>query len=179
MDRFLWLPDREHDMVNAKQIGILVVAILIGGGFAFGGIASYAGITGGGQQNSQGEFNAVVPEQNYQETPYNMSLREQQVLAYNEDIVFVNAFYENESQKEQLQQLQNLPNRFDNRVYVSVASSSSSSEILISYGLVDFPSAVVTGGSGVSQPDNVTAPQVSDAVCDVFRSLGDQSAQCL
>lgn len=166
-------------MASLEQYGIVVVAILIGGGFAFGGIASYAGIVGDTGQSNQGEFNAEVPDQNYQETPYNMSLREQQVLAYNEDIVFVNVFYENESQKEQLQQLQNLPDRFDNRVYVSVASSSSNSEILISYGLVEFPSAVVTGGSGVNQPEDVTVQQVSDAVCDGFRSLGDQSAECL
>jgi len=167
-------------MVNAKQIGIFVVAILIGGGFAFGGIASYAGIVGGGQQpQGKGEFDATVPEQNYQESPYNMSLREQRVLAYNNDVVFVNTFYENEEQKEQLQQLQSLVQRFDSRVYVSVANSSSNSEILISYGLVEFPSAVVTGGSGVSQPENVTVERVSEAVCDGFRNLGDQSAECL
>lgn len=166
-------------MATVQQIGIFVVAILIGGGFAFGGIASYAGIVGDTGQSSQGEFDGEVPDQNYQETPYNMSLREQQVLAYNDDVVFVNAFYENESQKEQLENLQNLPQRFDNRVYVSVASSSSASEILISYGLVEFPSAVVTGGSGVSQPENVTVSSISEAVCNGFRSLGDQSAQCL
>jgi hypothetical protein len=166
-------------MASLEQYGIVVVAVLIGGGFAFGGIASYAGIVGDTGQSNQGEFDAQVPEQNYQETPYNMSLREQRTLAYSEDIVFVNAFYENESQKEQLEPLQNLPDRFDNRVYVSVASSSSSSEILISYGLVEFPSAVVTGGSSVNQPENVTAQQVSDAICDGFRSLGDQSAECL
>lgn len=166
-------------MVTANQIGIFVVAILIGGGFAFGGIASYAGIVGNTGQSSQGEFDAEMPTQNYQESPYNMSLREQQALAYRNDVVFVNAFYENAEQKEQLQRLQELTQRFDNRVYVSVASSSSSSEILISYGLVEFPSAVVNGGSGVSQPENVTVDQVSEAICDGFRSLGDQSAQCL
>jgi hypothetical protein len=167
-------------MVNAKQLGIFAVAILIGGGFAFGGIASYAGIVGDTGQSGQGEFDAEMPEQNYQESAYNMSLREQRALAYNNDVVFVNAFYENETQKEQLQtELQSLPQRFDNRVYVGLASSSSTSEILISYGLVEFPSAVVTGGSGVSQPDQVNSQQVSEAVCDGFRSLGDQSAECL
>lgn len=165
-------------MAELRQYGVLVVALLIGGGFAFGGIASYAGIVGdtGG---SQGEFDGELPSSNYQEQPYNMSLREQRVLAYRNDVVFVNAFYDNAEQRERLQEFQSLPSVFDDRVYVSVANSSASSEILITYGIVDFPAAVVTGGSGVMQPENVTQSSISSSVCEMFRSLGDQSAQCL
>lgn len=166
-------------MANLQQYGIVVVAVLIGGGFAFGGIASYSGLVGDTQSSDQNGFNAEIPSTQYQESPYNMSLREQQTLAYNEDVVFVNAFYENESQREDLQELETVSDRFGDRVYVSVASSDSGSEILIEYGIIEFPSAVVTGGAGVSQPDNVTVESVSSAVCDGFRSLGDQSAECL
>lgn len=166
-------------MANLKQYGIVVMGLLLGGGFAFGGIASYSGLVNTGSSGGQQQFNATLPSKNYQETPYDMSLREQRTLAYNDDIVFVNAFYDTEEQRDRMQDLQQLPERFDNRVYVSVANSSSNSDIMIAYGLVDFPGAVVTGGTGSTQPGNVTVDSVSEAVCDSFRSLGSQSAQCL
>lgn len=166
-------------MASLAQYGTLVVALLLGGGFAFGGIASYAGLVGSNTDSSQQQRRAVMPSQNYQEQPFNMSVREQRVLAYNNDVVFVNAFYDTAEQKQELQSLQNLPDRFDGRVYVSLANSTSNSDIMISYGLVDFPSVIVAGASGTSQPGNMTNSAVSDAVCASFRSLGDQSAQCL
>jgi ABC-type Fe3+-hydroxamate transport system substrate-binding protein len=165
-------------MASLNQYGIVVMALLLGGGFAFGGIASYSGLVNTGSNNQQ-EFNASMPSQNYQETPYDMSLREQRVLAYNRDIVFVNAFYETEDQRSGMQNFQQLAETFDDRVYVSVANSSANSDIMIAYGLVDFPAAVVMGGGGATQTENVTVESVSQAVCDSFRSLGKQSAQCL
>ncbi|PSG98745.1 MAG: hypothetical protein BRC29_01295 [Nanohaloarchaea archaeon SW_7_43_1] len=167
-------------MLDLKQLGTLLIGAFAVGGFAFGGMVNWSGISGGGQQpQGSGELDATMPEQNYQESPYKMNWREQRVLANKNDVVFVNAFYENEEQKEQLQKLQSLVQRFDKRVYVSVASSSSNSKIMIHYGIYEFPSAVVNGGSSISQPENVTVERISEAACDGFRNLGDQTSECL
>lgn len=175
---FLWFPLDVFYMTDLKQYGILVVALMLGGGFAFGGIASYAGLVDTGSSDRE-QQRVTMPEQNYKEKPFNMSSRGQQALAYNRDVVFVNAFYETGEQRQQLQDLQQLPERFDDRVYVSVANSSADSDLMISYGIVEFPAVVVMGGSGSAQPENITVSAVSDAVCDSLRSLGEQSAQCL
>lgn len=108
-----------------------------------------------------------------------MSMREQRVLAYNNDVAFVNAYYGNEEQRQQLRELKSLSNSFDGRVYVSVANSSAPSDIKINYGIVNYPAIVVMGANGATQPDNMTVSAVSEAICASFRSLGDQSAQCL
>ena len=55
------------NMAGWEQYGIVLVAVLIGGGFAFGGIASYAGLTGGNSNNNQDQFNASIPSQQYSE----------------------------------------------------------------------------------------------------------------
>lgn len=175
---FLSLAIKNQNMTKWEQYGILIVALLIGGGFAFGGIASYAGITGGNQQQDNG-FNASIPAQNYKEGSFGMDSREELAVARAEDIVFVHGFYENETQKQQLQYLQQLPQDFNDRVYVSLVSTSEGSDILIDFGIIDFPAVVVIGGGGSSQPDDLSVSSVEEEVCDSFRQLGSLSAKCL
>lgn len=169
-------------MVNWKQLGIAFVALLIGGGFAFGGIASYAGIVDGGSSNQNQDYNTTMPSSNYQEKPFHLDAQEQRILAYQRDVVFVNGFYENQEQKQQLQQLQDLTGEFNGRIYVSLANSTSDSDVLYTYGLTEFPKVVVIGGNQQYQGQpisEVTNSRVSGEVCDAFRQLGNNAAKCL
>ena len=168
-------------MATLKQIGIAIIGLAIGGGFAFGGMASYAGMVNSGDSSQQDEFNASMPSSNYQEAAFSTSSREQRILAYNNDAVFVNAFYDNQSQKEELEQLQDLPSKFDNKVYVSLANSTANSDILYKYGLTDFPSAVVIGGNPDYQGQVLREPgkeEVSTEICNALRNLGSAASQC-
>lgn len=169
------------NMATLKQIGIAIIGIAIGGGFAFGGIASYSGMVDSGQNNQQQEFNASMPSDNYQEAAFDLSAQEQKVLAYNNRAVFVNAFYDNQSQKQDMTQLQDISSDFSGRVYVSLANSTSDSDILYSYGLTEFPAVVVIGGQPERQPQilrDSDSQQVSREICNAFRQLGSAASQC-
>ncbi|MBC5792794.1 MAG: hypothetical protein H8Z69_02020 [Nanohaloarchaea archaeon] len=168
--------------MDLQQIFILIIGLSIAGGFAFGGIAQFSGITGGGgSNNQQQEFNATLPSQNYMESSYSLSAREQRVLAVQNDIVFVNSFYSNQSQFEDMKQLESVPQDFGNRVYVNLVNSSSTNDVLYNYGITEFPKAVVIGGSrqGVTTVSNVSTSTISSSACKVFATLGDQAANCL
>lgn len=169
-------------MADWRQIGTVIIGLAIGGGFAFGGIASYAGLTGG-NANQQQEFNATLPSTKYVESPFDLGPREQRLLAYRNDIVFVNSYYDTPEQKQRMsEELSNLSGRFNGRVYVSLANSTSNSDILYQYGLTEFPTVVIVGGNQQyrGQPiRDVTTEKVSSEICDAFRQLGSNAAQCL
>jgi len=168
-------------MATWQQIGIAVIGIVIGGGFAFGGIASYAGLTNS-QAQQQNEINTTMPSSNYQERPLQLDSREQRLLAYNNDVVFINAYYDTQDQKQQMiEEFSNLPESFNNRVYVSLANSSSNSDIIYTYGLTNFPTTVIVGGNQQYSGQPVTeidGDVVSSEICDAFRQLGPSAGQC-
>lgn len=169
-------------MATWQQIGIGVIALAIGGGFAFGGMASYAGLTDA-NANPQQEVNMTMPSSNYVDGPLHLGPREQLNLAYRNDVVFVNSFYTNQTQKQQMEEeFSDLPSQFNDRVYVSLANSTSESDVLINYGLTSFPNTVVIGGNQQysGQPvQEIDADTVSTEICDAFRQLGSNAGQCL
>lgn len=166
---------------KVEQYGVLFVALLIGGGFAFGGIASYAGIVNTGSSSGDTSFDASLPDSNYQESSFNMTRREQLVAAARNDVVFVNGFYSSQEQLEQMRSLKQLPADFNNRVYVQLVSSSQPSSLLSVYGITDFPAAVVVGssrGAPAVKVKNVSRRNIEDAVCKTMRNWGSVSAKC-
>lgn len=168
--------------MELKQYGLLIMALLLGGGFSFGAMMSYAGMTDSQSSGQQTEFNGTVPSNIYQEQPYPLTAQEQRVVAVRNDIVFVNAFYDNQDQLDSLKSLESLANSFDNRVYVNVVNSSANSDVLYTYGVTEFPKVVVIGGSRgyrVQPFDYSGNEQVAGEICNAFRNLGDQSARCI
>ncbi len=170
-------------MASWEQYGILVFGLLIAGGFAFGGIASYAGLTNTGNQNAQDEFNATVPDENYVEGSFDLTQREQMVLAYRDNFVFVNVFH-NESEENNLSQLKQLPDSFNDRVYVRSSDTSEASTMYYAYNTpqTDLPMAVVVGGNQGyrTQPlEDLSQERLSSEVCDAFRSIDPVSTRCI
>lgn len=168
-------------MANLQQYGILVMGLLIGGGFAFGGIASYAGLVDGGNQNNQDEFNATVPGENYVNSSFDLTGQEQRLLAYRDNLVFVNVFY---NETEEAPDLEQLPSNFNNRVYVSVADTSQASSLYYTYDTptTGLPMAVIVGGSQSyrTQPiEDLSQERLSGEICDAFRSIDPVSTQCI
>lgn len=167
-----------------EQYSVLIVGLMIGGGFAFGGIASYAGMVGGGQsQNGDTDtsFNASLPGSFYQESSFDMSPREQAVAASENQVVFVNTFYDNMTQYRSLQGLKDITSEYDNRVYVSVVNSSTPDPVLNQYGFNTFPRAVVVGDKRSQPLTTVMEPSrenIGDSICSVMSSWDGLAAKC-
>jgi hypothetical protein len=170
-------------MATWQQISIGVIGLLIGGGFAFGGIASYAGLTNSQANQQQNQINTTMPSSNFQEQPFDLGSREQRLLAFRNDVVFVNSYYNTDEQRQQMvDEFSDLGEQFNGRVYVAVANSSANSDILYSYGLTNFPNSVIVGGNQQysGQPvQEIDADVISSEICDAFRQLGSTAGQCL
>lgn len=171
-----------------SQYGNLFVAVLITVGFGatfmvYGG-GGQSGPSAANQDNEQRNFTA--PSQNYVEGTFNRSYTEQVVIGARDDVVFVNAFYDNETQIEELRNLQQIQERFGDRVYLQIASSTQGADIVSRNGLNEFPAVVVQGGvltqrgPGPQQEvvENVTVRGVEEAVCKTLTDLGDVAARC-
>lgn len=162
----------------------ITVGVMVAIGFSFGilvGLPGFGQIGGGSGPDA--DFNATMPEQNYQEQQFNLDTREQQTFVLQRDIVFINVFYDTEEQREELSRLQDLADRFDNRVYVSLANSSVDSELIFEHGITDYPSSVIIGANepyihGFPE-DDLSDETLTGHICDAFNSLGDQAGQCL
>ena len=168
-------------MVNWKKLGVAAIGLAIGGGFLFGPMFSYMGLVDSGSSNQQQQFNATLPSSKYQEEAFNLNTREQRVLAYNAQTVFINGFYDTPEQKQEMQQLKDLTDEFNGRVYVSLANSTANSDILYRYGLTEFPAVVVIGGNPSHQGGILRtsdSQEVSKEICNAFRKLGSAASQC-
>ncbi|MFB6216461.1 MAG: hypothetical protein ABEJ72_05785 [Candidatus Aenigmatarchaeota archaeon] len=168
--------------LTIQQIFIVTIGLLMGLGFAFGGIASYSGMNSGSSSNNQDKFNATLPGKNFQTSSFGLTNREQKELSARNDVVFVNAFYNSSEGRQKLSYLQSLTRGFDGRVYTSVVNASGSSSLAILYGINDYPSVVVIGFNRNYNPraySDVSQENVKKAICSAFINLGQQSAQCV
>lgn len=166
-----------------EQYGVLIVGLLIGGGFAFGGIASYSGIVGGGSGSSGGQQREPpqLPESNVAEGGFNLSVREQVALAYQHDVVFVTVLEGNRSVELDRQEI---VSDFKGRVYVTSVDGEDS-VLADTHDLGELPKAVVISAgvrngrlvprSAAAEP---TRQDVTSAVCRVMRNWGSAAARC-
>lgn len=168
-----------------KQYGKLIIAVVITIGF--GGTMFVYG--GGGSQPDTGEeqeTNFTAPSQHYRLGSFNKSYTEQVVISARDDVVFVNAYYENESQKQQLEQLQPVTQNFGDRVYMQVIDTSTSIDVISRNGVNEFPAVVVQGGlmtqrgqaPQAQKVTNITQLNVERAICNGLTDLGGQAAKC-
>lgn len=165
-----------------EKYGVLILAILIGGGFLIGPMASYAGLTGGNSNpdNNDGP-NVTLPSSNYAETPFSHSVQEQLYMAARDDVVFVTGYYNTSAGLEQVRSLQSLQSSFGDRLYLRAVNTSVQEPPVSSTREVTLPAAIVVGGSQSSPTalvNNVNSTSLGSAVCDVIRTPGDSAAFC-
>ncbi|MFB6208189.1 MAG: hypothetical protein ABEJ69_02475 [Candidatus Nanohaloarchaea archaeon] len=166
-----------------EQYGTLIVALMLGGGFAFGGIASYAGIVGGGSSNTntQDQANVTLPSKKYVEGGFDRELRVQRYLAYREDVVFTTVYYQDEEGLETARGLKTLHETFGDRLYIAAANASKHQVPLSESRIEGYPLAVLLGGnqnSPTAVVNDVSSAKVGSAACKVIRDLGDLAAYC-
>lgn len=169
-----------------KQYGNLIIAVLITVGF---GATFMLYGNGGNQQPDTGEqeeMNFTAPAENYRVGSFNKSYTEQIVISARDDVVFVNAFYDNESDREQLEQLESITQNFGDRIYIQVTDSSQGAEIISRNSVAEFPSVVVQGGLMTQRGPapqqqtvtNITEVNVERAICNTLTNLDGQAARC-
>lgn len=175
-------------MVKSKlnQVFLIGVGVMVAIGFS--GIFTWGGLVStpqqGGNQDQQ-PVNATLPRDNFQENGLNLSIREQRVLAFNKDVVFVNAFYQNSSAP--FSDLETLPEEMNSRVFIGV-SKANESAIAGQYQLKPPPQTIVLGGNPTRTQRGVvkysmqsTGPNksaVKKAACGSFKDLKNLAATC-
>lgn len=172
-------------MVDTKQ-QILMVAggLMVAFGFMFMGAASLSGLTpSGSSQPSQEEqqINATLPEENYAEDGFDLSMQEQAYLSVNNEVVFVTAIYSEDASV--FDEIDNVHENFDGRVYFSKVNSTETN-IDEDLQLTDYPQIIVVGDQQTQRaPYSVRRAEnekssVVDVICGSMRNVGDVAAAC-
>lgn len=174
---------------NWAVAGVLGVTLMTAIGFLIGPMADYSAMVNTQQPNQQEEVQTELPQTNFQEEPFDLGPRQQLQLTFPNDVVFVNAFYTSEDEREQMSFMQNFPEEYNQRVYTSLTDNTADSTMVTQYGLTeqDLPIVIIVGGSGESaqdavrqlQGDQITQENVNAAICDVFQDWNDLAAKCI
>lgn len=171
-----------------KQYGNLMVAVLITIGFGATFLVYGGGGGGAGSPSNQDQEqrNFTAPGQQYTETGFNRSYLEQVVIAAQQEAVFVNAIYDNETQIEELRQLQQLQETYGDKAYIQIVSSTQVPEVVTRNSVTEFPAVVVQGGvltqrgpaPQQQKVENITVRNVEEAICSTLNNLGSAAARC-
>jgi hypothetical protein len=163
-----------------EKYGVFIMAILIGGGFAFGGMASYAGLVDtGSSNNGDQEANITLPQQNYRDGSFGRSSQEKLYMAGQTDSVFITGYYTTSEEKQQVEELETVAQNFNGRAYVEIVNAS---ETTVREEVSDYPAALVIGSNRASPTamvENATVPSVTQAACNAVREYGNLAAQCV
>ena len=174
-------------MAKSKLQQALLIGIGVMVAIGFSGIFTWGGLVNspdrGGSQDQQ-PVNATLPRDNFQENGLNLSIREQQYLAFNKDVVFVNAFYQNNTSE--FQDLEPLVEEMTSRVFIGFSKANESA--IAGQYQIEPPQTIVIGGNPTRTRDRVlrysmqsTGPNksaVKQAACGSFRELGNLAATC-
>lgn len=173
---------------KTKQYGNLIIALMmtIGFGATFMIYAAGAPSSNPGNDDTQ-ELNYELPQTTYTEEGFGKNYQEQVVAAAQNDIAFVNVIYDNESQLENIEDMQPVASNFQDRAYVQLISLDNAENLPSQTQIEGYPSAVVIGGSGSSQgvvprqeivSGNITQNEVEKGVCNVLSNLQGIAARC-
>jgi len=168
-------------MPTLKQWAVLGIGLFTSAGFFLGGIASFSGMVDTQPaQPDNPEQEVEIPEENFEPDGYGLTAEQMFMIGFEEDVAFVNGFYQDEEQKETLEQrFEDLPETYDNRVYVGLESNES--QLATTYGVQEYPSALVVGGNqdNLPQPISAELEQVEQQICDSITELGPElAARC-
>lgn len=169
-------------MVSRKeQVLMMGGGLMVAFGFMFMGAASLSGLTPSGNpdQGSQQQITAEMPNSTFSNESFGLGVNQQAQLAFENDVVFVNAIYENQTEFEYLE---GLDEEFNGRAYINYQNSSES-EIPGALQITEFPTVIVIGGQQTRQGPYLDRPQndresVKQSICSGMRDVGSLAATC-
>ena len=173
------------DMVETKQqVMMLGGGLMVAFGFMFMGAASLSGLTPSGNPNQGGgqqQINATLPEENYAEDGFGLTLSEQAYLSANNQVVFVTAIYDSNPQV--FEGLQGVEQEFNGRVYYNQVNFTDT-QIDNDLGIQNYPDIIVVGDQqtqrgpySIARAEN-SRDSVIDTICSSMRNVGDAAAVC-
>lgn len=173
---------------KTKQYGNLIIALMMTVGFGATFMIYAAGAPQAQDQNDSSEqLNYELPNQTYTEEGFSKNFQEQAVTAAQNDIALVSVIYENESQLENVEDMQPITDTFGDKAYIQVVDFADASDIPTQAQIEDYPAAVVIGGSmsgnGVTPrlqliQGEVTRTEVEQEICNVIGDLQGLAAHC-
>ena len=164
-----------------EKYGTAIIAILIGGGFAFGGIASYSGLVGGNTSpDSQQSERPDLPAQNFTEGTLDLTTNEKAFLAAQNDVVFATGYYNTSEDKQQLQVAKDVQREFGDKMYLNYVNSS---QIPAQTELQQTPAVHIIGAVVQNQrarPSqnvvyNMTEREIASGTCNLIRDLPESA----
>ncbi len=164
-----------------EKYGTAVIAILIGGGFAFGGIASYSGLVGGGGGNNvEQQERPELPSQTFTEGTLDLTTNEKAFLAAQNDVVFATGYYNTSEDKGQLQTVRDVQSEFGEKIYLNYVNSS---QIPPQTELRQTPAVHIIGAivqNQRAQPSqnvvyNITESEIASGTCNLIRDLPESA----
>ena len=168
-------------MVERKeQILMVGGGLMVAFGFMFMGAASLSGLTTDAGSGNQGEpIDAELPNNTYSQTSFGLGPNEQALLAYENEVVFVNAIYDNETD---FSYLEGLDEQFNGRVYVNYVRQNET-RFTSTYQINEYPSIIVVGDQQTQQGPYINRAEnnresVVSTVCNGMRNVGDAAAIC-
>lgn len=168
----------ELEKSDMKRYAVLIVGLVMAGGFTFGGMLSMASMVqspsgSGGDSSVQ---DAELPSSQYSADGFNLTDNQKLYLASTNSKVFVTGYYSNSSQKEMLSGLRDLPDMFGDVVYVEL-SDDSSGRLLDQAGISNYPAIIINAGMTqrgnlrVTSKQNVTESDltgVPESICSIL-----------
>lgn len=167
---------------DLKRYAVLVIGITLSLGFAFGAVQSFSSMVDA-PAPQQGQSNAELPENDRAEEPFNLNIQEQFTLAFQNDIVFVNLYYETEEQKENLQDLGIVEDELGDKIYLTRVNESEADTLPIEAGIDEYPAFIVVGDNQEApqrtfQGEEFSNEQLASAICDSMATWGEYSSVC-
>ena len=172
-----------------KQYGVLAIGLAMAGGFAFGGIFSYAGLTPSGNGQQQGGQRDVpeLPNSTFSEgESFEYGFRTQAAFAQRDNLVFVTGIYSSQEELDRMKSYEDFASTFEGNIYIQLVNESNNPSVARELGIIDYPKTVVVGGNtevrnGRVVPSSETLEDISksrvrEAICGVFR---ERPATCI
>ena len=169
------------DSDRLVKYGVVLMGLLLGLGFSAGPIFSYMGITGSGQTNNDNQQNQKVtlPENSFSDGSFELSIRQQRVLAANTNSVFVTLLYENSEERQRFLSYDGVQNDFRGRMFIQVVNRSENPQYE-GLGRDVEPKAVFIGGargaSGIEVLEEVDEENIRTSGCSVLSTWNPDNA---
>ncbi|MFB6180511.1 MAG: hypothetical protein ABEJ93_01410 [Candidatus Nanohalobium sp.] len=177
-------------MADMKQYLVLIVGLLMAGGFAFGGMASYSSMVNTDTQNQQNNRKASLPNKTFVNGSFDLTLNQRARLARQNDVVFLSAIYNSTEGRKQFKGLQNISENFEDRAYISVVKASNS-EIVQEFSITEYPNALGIGYKSLRAGPNgrvriiprpvegeLTSENIAREICNMFNEWGEIDTYC-
>ncbi len=170
-----------------KQYSGLAVAIMTAIGFSGVFMLYASGAPQAPDQGEEQELNFEIPDQVYTEEGFNKNFQELIVTAAQHNIAITTVIYNNESERENIEDLEGVPQEFNDRAYVQIVPFENAEDLPTQADIEDYPAAVTVSGTiseqGViprmeMQQNEVTRDQVERDICNVLDDLQGISAKC-